>query len=63
VVITDSTNLNVRVLDKFYTATSFANASGTAFTVTPVNGGPIGAVTRANDWTASWAFGLDALWF
>lgn len=63
VLISDSVNTNVRVLDGFYTATSFANAAGTAFTVTPANGGTIGAVTRASNWTASWTFGLNTLWF
>ena len=63
VLISDSVNANVRVLDSFYTATAFADATGAAFTVTAANGGTIGAVTRADDWTASWTFGLNALWF
>jgi len=64
VFVTDSTNTNVRVLDSFYTVTQFVDAAGANFTVTPVTAGRIGAVTRADDWTASWTFGLDnTLWF
>ncbi len=64
VVITDSVNTNVRVLDSYFTATAFADAAGTAFTVAPANtGGIIGAVRRSDNWTASWTFGLDTLWF
>ena len=64
VFITDSTNANVRVLDSFFTATQFVDAAGVNFSITPVTAGPIGAVTRASNWTASWTFGLDnTLWF
>jgi hypothetical protein len=60
----------LRVLEpsSFYTAPAFADAAGAAFTVgTPAR--PIGAVRRANDWTANWTYGLHAsnrgqpLWF
>lgn len=69
VVITDAKNANVVVLEPgtFYTATTFADAAGTAFTVG--TGQQIGAVTRSNDWTAGWTYGLhegnraQALWF
>ena len=52
---------DIQLLTGFYTATSFADAEGEAFTVTPVNGAShIGAVTRANDWTEGWAICLRA---
>ncbi|NJM92010.1 MAG: hypothetical protein HC861_04635 [Rhodospirillaceae bacterium] len=58
----------VRVLEpgSFYTATAFADANGTAFTMSPAT---IGAVRRADDWTTSWTYGLavsnrgQPLWF
>lgn len=69
----DSTTVDsdLQILNGFYTARSFVNANGEAFTVTPVNGANhIGAVTRANDWTAGWTICLRAraeescgLWF
>ena len=70
VIITDSANANVAVLEPgtFYTATALKDAAGAAFTMTPASG-KLGAVTRANDWTAPWAFGLrsnnadEPLWF
>lgn len=69
VIIADAKNANVRVLEPgtFYTATAFADPAGAAFTVG--TGQQIGAVTRANDWTAGWTYGLHAanraqpLWF
>ncbi len=69
-IITDPANANVRLLEPrtFYTATAFADATGTVFTMAPASG-QLGAVTRADDWTAGWAFGLRAsnraapLWF
>lgn len=69
VIITDATNPNVAVLEPgtFYTATAFADAAGTAFTVG--TGQQIGAVTRADDWTVGWTYGLhegsraQPLWF
>ena len=52
---------DIQLLTGFYTATSFADAEGEAFTVTPVNGAShIGAVTRADNWTAGWAICLRA---
>lgn len=68
VIIADAKNANVRVLEPgtFYTATAFADAAGAAFTVGSTQ---VGAVTRANDWTAGWTYGLhdgaraQALWF
>lgn len=64
VFISDSVNTNVRVLDRFYTATQFVDAAGANFSITPVTAGRIGAVTRAADWTAGWTFGLgNTLWF
>lgn len=52
---------DIQLLTGFYTATSFADAEGEAFTVTPANGANhIGAVTRANDWTEGWAVCLRA---
>jgi hypothetical protein len=70
VIITDSANANVAVLEPgtFYTATALKDATGAAVTMTPASG-KLGAVTRANDWTAPWAFGLrsnnadEPLWF
>lgn len=69
VIIADAKNANVVVLEPgtFYTATEFADAAGDAFTVG--SGQQIGAVTRAEDWTAGWTYGLhdgnraQALWF
>jgi len=54
---------NAQILDGFYTATEFKDATGAGFTVTSVSGDPIGAVTAADDWTTGWTFGLDDLWF
>jgi hypothetical protein len=59
----DAASANLRILDGFYTATQFQDATGAAFTVTSVSGDPIGAVTAADDWTQGWTFGLDDLWF
>ncbi len=79
VVIADSANANIEVLNGIYTAPAFTDDTGAGFTVTPVavtdgatnaNGDPIiGAVSADNDWTAGWTFGLrdtsngGALWF
>ena len=52
----------------FYTATTLQDATGAAVVMTPASG-QLGAVTRADDWTAPWAFGLrssnadEPLWF
>lgn len=68
VVIADSTNANVDVLDGIYTATAFTDATGAAFTVTPTaeaatSGDPaapyIGAVLADDDWTEGWTFGIE----
>jgi hypothetical protein len=69
-IITDSANANVAVLEpgSFFTATTIKDATGATVTVTPASG-QLGAVTRANDWTSPWAFGLrstnadEPLWF
>jgi len=69
-VITDPANATVRILapNSFYTATALADAAGAAITH-PLVGGLFGAVRAADDWTASWTFGLhptnraQPLWF
>lgn len=60
-------NGNLQILDSFYTETTLIDNAGTDITATfPVQ---IGAVTRADDWTQPWAYGLQpsnqgqALWF
>ncbi len=79
VVIADSANANIEVLNGIYTAATFTDDTATPFTVTPVavtdgaenaNGDPIiGAVSADNDWTQGWTFGLrdtsngGRLWF
>jgi hypothetical protein len=79
VVIADSANANIEVLNGIYTAPAFIDETATPFTVTPVAvpdgaenaaGDPIiGAVSADNDWTAGWTFGLrdtsngGRLWF
>ena len=79
VVITDSANANIEVLNGIYTAPAFTDDTGAGFTVTPVavtdgatnaDGDPIiGAVSADNDWTDGWTFGLrdtsngGRLWF
>jgi hypothetical protein len=70
VIITDSANANVAVLEpgSFYTAATIKDAEGNTVTMTPASG-KLGAVTTGDDWTAPWAFGLRAnnadepLWF
>jgi hypothetical protein len=70
VIITDSANANVAVLEPgtFYTAATITDANGDTITMTPASG-KLGAVTSGDDWTAPWAFGLRAnnadepLWF
>jgi hypothetical protein len=69
VIISDAASANVQVLQAgtFYTATSFSDAAGNAFTMAADT--PVGAVQANDDWTAPWAFGLRAsnadepLWF
>ena len=52
---------DIQILEGFYTAPSFVNQDGETFTVTPVNGAShIGAITRANNWTAGWTVCLLA---
>lgn len=60
-------NGNLNILDSFYTDTTLIDNTGADITATfPVQ---IGAVTRANDWTQPWAYGLQPgnqgqpLWF
>jgi hypothetical protein len=60
-------NGNLQILDSFYTETTLIDNVGTDITATfPAQ---IGAVTRADDWTQPWAYGLQpsnqgqALWF
>jgi hypothetical protein len=68
VQITDIGNANVSLLEPgtYYTATSLTDAAGNPIPV-PADG--LGAVTRNNDWTQPWAYGLRAgnrgqpLWF
>jgi hypothetical protein len=61
-------NTSLAVLDSFYTATALVDHTGAAITMTPASG-QLGAVTRANDWTAGWTYGLhpgsqgQPLWF
>ena len=63
-IIDDPMNANVSVLDSFYTATSLTDASGNSIGLEG-----IGAVTRSDDWTLNWSYGLhssnqgQALWF
>ena len=63
VIFGDPANANLQILDGYFTATEFRDLNGDVFTVESVGGGPIGAVTAADDWTAGWTFGLDDLWF
>ena len=52
---------DIQLLTGFYTAASFTDADGNAFSIAPTNSANhIGAVTRANDWTAGWAICLSA---
>jgi hypothetical protein len=50
-------NASLTVLDSFYTATALVDNNGAAIAMTPASG-QMGAVTRANDWTAGWTYGL-----
>ncbi|MEZ5560299.1 MAG: hypothetical protein R3E86_17360 [Pseudomonadales bacterium] len=62
VIIAASDSGALQILDGIYTPTAFADDLGNPLTITP-EGDHIGAVTRADDWTANWVFGLDTLWF
>ena len=61
-------NGNVVILDSFYTAPALVDNTGAAITMTPASG-QLGAVTRADDWTLGWTYGLhpdnqgQPLWF
>lgn len=67
-LISDVGNANVVLLEPgtFYTAPALRDAAGNAI---PTPAGGLGGVTRANDWTRPWAYGLRAgnrgqpLWF
>lgn len=73
VIITDPANANASVLEPgtFYTATALRDATGATLSIAPVGGADtyIGAVTRADDWTAGWTYGISPtsrgqkLWF
>jgi hypothetical protein len=64
-----SLNTSLTILDSFYTETSLVDHTGAAITTLAPASGQLGAVTRANDWTAGWTYGLhpgsqgQALWF
>jgi hypothetical protein len=61
-------NASLTVLDSFYTATALVDDLGAPIVMTPASG-QLGAVTRANDWTVGWTYGLhpgsqgQPLWF
>lgn len=63
-----SSNANLSILDLYYTATTLIDDQGNPILITPVSG-RLGAVTRADDWTANWTYGLRSpnrgqpLWF
>jgi hypothetical protein len=50
-------NGNLQILDSFYTLTDLVDDAGNAITMTPASG-TLGAVTRDDDWTAGWTYGL-----
>jgi hypothetical protein len=67
-VVDLAANANKVILDSFYTATSLVDENGAPITMTPASG-QLGAVTRADDWTVDWTYGLhpsnqgQPLWF
>jgi hypothetical protein len=67
-VVDLAANANHVILDSFYTATALVDETGAAIAMTPASG-QLGAVTRANDWTVDWTYGLhpsnqgQPLWF
>jgi len=75
VIIADSANANVSVLEPgtFFTSTALTDELGNPIAITPVTsedeGGKLGAVVASDDWTTPWAFGLrpenadEPLWF
>jgi len=68
VIIDDPANPLVRVLEpgSFYSydgdaaedTVTIVDASGTNVVIQDVEGGYIGAVRRAADWTANWTYGI-----
>ena len=68
-IATVTANASLLEMNSFYTAAAPADQNGTALTFGAAGDEQLGAVTRANDWTAGWSFGLDpnnraqALWF
>ena len=62
-------NTNLNVLDSFYTDTTLVDHNGAAITTITPASGQLGAVTRADDWTVDWTYGLhpgsqgQPLWF
>jgi hypothetical protein len=67
-VVDLSANASKVILDSFYTATALVDETGAPIAMTPASG-TLGAVTRANDWTVDWTYGLhpanqgQPLWF
>jgi hypothetical protein len=63
------TNTNIAILDSFYTRPALVDHTGAPITTMTPASGQVGAVTRANDWTAGWTYGLhptrqgQPLWF
>jgi len=63
-----SANANLAILDLFYTRPDLVDADGNPLTMTPESD-RLGAVTRENDWTIGWTYGLheenrgQPLWF
>lgn len=61
-------NGNLQILDSFYTVADLVDNNGDPITMTP-DSGRLGAVTRDDDWTAGWSYGLHSgnqgqpLWF
>ena len=59
---------DINVLDCFYTDSTLTDDVGAQIPIVPVSG-QLGAVTRDDDWTAPWGYGLragnrgQALWF
>ena len=59
---------DINVLDCYYTASMLTDDAGAQIDIVPASG-QLGAVTRDDDWTAPWGYGLradnrgQALWF
>jgi hypothetical protein len=61
-----ATSASAQILNGFFTRpqSQFRDPDGNPFTVDRVNGDlPLGAVDQTNNWTATWTFGLNDLWF